>query len=148
MPQLDSSFFASQFFWIVTCFSIFYAFMHFLVVPRISSIINHRNNINEKNTTTANMLSLQIAELKADAHLRSLKMQDEVNKLKSKFDKEFQEYTKTALEKFNDELKNAHIATMKELEDHKKIIKSEEIEKYVEDLAGKVIVKLTGMKTN
>lgn len=43
MPQLDFSTFSSQVFWLIISFALMLTIMRFLVVPRISSIIDQRN---------------------------------------------------------------------------------------------------------
>ena len=43
MPQLEISTFSSQIFWLIVSFTLMLIMMRFLVVPRISSIIEQRN---------------------------------------------------------------------------------------------------------
>ena len=146
MPQLDPRFFLSQFFWIIICFVLFYACVHFFIVPRLRSIVETRKHVNEKNKTTAHMLSLQIAELKSAAHTKTVEMQNQIDEMKSKYEHKFQEYSKDALSAFNDKIRQSYDATMLEVEKHKKVLSEKATSQYVEDLASKVVMKLTGVR--
>ena len=147
MPQLDPRFFLSQFFWIIVCFTIFYLCVHFLIVPRLRSIIDRRGHVNEKNKTTAHMLSLQSAELKSETHRKTIEMQHHIDEMKTKYEYKFQEYTKNALKEFNDNIKLSYDAAKLEVENHKKILTEKATSQYVSDLASKVIITLTGVRS-
>jgi len=146
MPQLDPRFFVSQFFWMVVCFAIFYVCVHFIIVPRLRSIFSTRDHVNEKNSTTAHMLSLRAAELRSDIHNKTVHMQRHIDEMKSKYDNKFQEYSQNLLTDFNEKVKKSHEEVMMEIEQHKKVLLEKSTSKYVEDLANKVISKLTGVK--
>ena len=146
MPQLDPQFFLSQFFWIVICFALFYACVHHFIVPRLRSIIETRSHTNEGNATKAHMLSLQIAELKSEAHAKTLEMNRLIDDLKHESNNKFQEYSKNVLDKFNAKIKEAHEAAMKDIEKQRKLLTENTTDKFVSDLASKVIVRLTGSK--
>lgn len=47
MPQLDISTYPSQLFWLIISFSILYACMHWLIVPRISKVFHKRRGLLE-----------------------------------------------------------------------------------------------------
>jgi F0F1-type ATP synthase membrane subunit b/b' len=147
MPQLDPRFFASQFFWVIVCFVIFYACAHFLIVPRLRSILDTRLHVNEKNKTTAHMLSLQSAELKSESHIKTVQMQNYIDEIKTKYENKFQEYNKHAMDEFNDKIKLSYEATKLEVENHKKVLSEKATTQYVSDLAAKVVMKLTGVRS-
>lgn len=146
MPQLDPRFFLSQFFWVIVCFALFYGCMHFLIVPRLRFIINARNHVNEKNKTTTHMLSLRLAEIRSEAHIKTIQMHNQIDELKAKYENKFEEYSKNALDRFNDKIKQSYDATILEIEKHKKVLNEKATEKYVSDLANKVVMKLTGVR--
>ena len=145
MPQLDPRFFASQIFWIIICFALFYICVHFFIVPRLRSIIDIRGHVNEKNKTTAHMLSLQAAELRSAAHVKTVQMQHHIDAMKDKSEHKFQEYAHQSLDEFNAKIKVSYDATMLEIEKHKKMLSEKATGQYVSDLAGKVMMKLTGV---
>lgn len=62
MPQLDPSSFASQIFWLIIAFTMLYFFMSKFFVPRISKIVDGRENSVKSNLETAEKL---VAEQKA-----------------------------------------------------------------------------------
>ena len=54
---------------------------------------------------------------------------------------------KDALSAFNDKIKQSYDATMLEVEKHKKVLSEKATGQYVEDLASKVVMKLTGVRS-
>lgn len=146
MPQLDLQFFPSQFFWIVACFALFYACVHFLIVPRLRSIIETRSHTNEANATKAHMLSLQIAELKSAAHSKTLEMNKLIEELKSESNHKFQEYSKDIVNEFNEKIKSAHDMTLKEIDKQRKVLTEKATDEFVSNVSDKIIARLTGSK--
>ena len=147
MPQLDPKFFASQFFWIIICFALFYACVHFLIVPRLRNILKTRAHVNESNKTTAHMLALQSAELKTIAHTKTVEMQRNLDEMKAKSEQKFQEYAKKVLDEFSAKTKSSYESAMLEVEKQKNVLSEKSTNEYVEALAGKVIAKLIGAKS-
>lgn len=146
MPQLDSTYFPSQFFWIIILFAIFYACVHFLIVPSLRSIFRSRSYINEKNKTTAHMLSLQTSELKLISHSKNLAMQKRIDEMKIKFDAKFKEYSKEVLDKFSHDMKLSYDNLKLEIEKQNQLLSEKSTNEYVLSLADKVVSKLTGAK--
>ncbi len=44
MPQFEFSTYSSQIFWLLVCFSIFFAYVKFYFLPKLEGILNRRNN--------------------------------------------------------------------------------------------------------
>ena len=63
MPQFDYTTYASQIFWFIICFTILYLTIYFVIIPRLSEIINTRTNIISSNTSIAEELQQKIAEI-------------------------------------------------------------------------------------
>ena len=63
MPQFDYTTYASQIFWFIICFAILYLTIYFVIIPRLSEIINTRINIISSNTSIAEELQQKIAEI-------------------------------------------------------------------------------------
>jgi len=146
MPQLDSTYFSSQFFWIIVLFAIFYASVHFLIVPTLRAIFHSRNYINEKNKTTAHMLSLESAELKSIAHSKTLEIQKQIDDMKIKFEIKFKEYSEKTLSQFSNDMKLSYDNVKLEIEKQNKLLSEKSTDEYVLSLADKVVSKLTGAK--
>jgi F0F1-type ATP synthase membrane subunit b/b' len=147
MPQLDSTFFTSQFFWVIVCFACFYTCVHFFIVPRLRSITETRMHINEQNNTTAHMIALQVAELKSTSHAQTVQMQSYIEELKAQYDNEFQKHSKDILDAFNKKTKQSYDAAILEIEKYNKVLSEKATENYVQELAAKVVMKLTGVRT-
>ena len=147
MPQLDPRYFSSQFFWIIVCFALFYACVHFLIVPRLKSILESRAYLNTKNKTTAHMIILQSAELKSISHTKTLEMQQNIDEMKAKFERKFHEYSKGILSEFNDKIKSSYDSVQLEIEKQKKTLNEKTTNEYVLSVADKVVTKLTGVKS-
>ena len=79
MPQLEFSTFSSQIFWLIISFALMLIMMRFLIVPRISSIIDQRNRYIENYIRKAEKLQEQaLASLdKYNEAIEKAKMQAE-----------------------------------------------------------------------
>lgn len=146
MPQLDPRYFTSQFFWIIVCFGLFYICMHFIIVPRLRSILTTRHQVNERNTTKARMLMQEIEELKIESHAKIVALHKKINEMQESSERKFQEYTKNTLDEFNKKIKSSYDETMLEIEKQKNILDEKATNAFVASLADKVIGKLTGDK--
>jgi len=60
MPQLDFIHYPSQILWFGLCFIVLYLSAHFVILPRIHSIISKRNKIIENDKSLADEINLQI----------------------------------------------------------------------------------------
>jgi len=147
MPQLDSTYFASQFFWIIVCFALFYTCVHFLIVPRIKSILQKRAHENEKNKTTAHIMLLESAELRSVSHTKIVEMQNNIDEMKAKSERKFQEYSSQALRELNDKIKSSYDSAKLEIEIQKQTLSKKSTSEYVSSLVDIVVTKLTGVKS-
>ena len=92
-------------------------------------------------------MSLQSAELRSVAHTKILEMQSNIDEIKAKSEHKFQEYASQALGEFNDRIKSSYDSAKLEIEKQKKILSEKTTNDYVLSLAGKVVTKLTGVKS-
>jgi F0F1-type ATP synthase membrane subunit b/b' len=76
LPQLDSSTFPSQIFWLVVCGLFFVAFIKFSFVPRISGIIESRNNriIGDLNKAKEIHANVEVLERECDEKITQNKI--------------------------------------------------------------------------
>ncbi len=54
LPQLDFSYYPSQFFWLVICYSVLYLFLKFIILPKFARILKNRELFLNKAKTIAN----------------------------------------------------------------------------------------------
>lgn len=66
MPQLDTTTYSSQLFWLVICFVALYCILAYFLVPKISRIIEKRDAIREHNINTASTYREEAEGLLAD----------------------------------------------------------------------------------
>ncbi len=64
MPQFDFTTYSSQIFWFILCFAALYCAMHFVVLPRIRTILSARKNVIDADLSTAEMLDKKINKLR------------------------------------------------------------------------------------
>jgi F-type H+-transporting ATPase subunit b len=64
MPQFDFSTYFSQIFWFGLCFLILYLNVHFVITPRIQSILNNRKKIINSDLSATSNLNDEIDKLK------------------------------------------------------------------------------------
>jgi F-type H+-transporting ATPase subunit b len=75
MPQFDFTTYASQVFWFLLCFTALYLTIYFVIVPRLTTIINTRSNIINLNTATAQELQIKIDNLNNQSKLMRIEAQ-------------------------------------------------------------------------
>lgn len=108
LPQFDVGFFPSQIFWLVLCFGLFFAFVHFYFFPKMQSVFNEREEKIklERAMYEENMHQIQeienihkkmILEAKTEAEE---KLKEGTQKAKHFAEERFREIDKTLNEKF------------------------------------------------
>lgn len=66
LPQLDTSHYFSQFFWLVVCLVILILVFKKVFIPRVNTIMNRRQSILEQNTKITNDLTREIESLEEE----------------------------------------------------------------------------------
>jgi F-type H+-transporting ATPase subunit b len=95
MPQFDTTTYVTQVFWLLVCFSVLCIFMRFLVVPRLASALEMREqrlqeDWNQAKTLTQTWESLRqedlmrLSEARGNSHSLIHQMVQEINIKKSK----------------------------------------------------------------
>ena len=64
MPQLDPEFFVSQLFWLVVTFTFLFFFLWKVSLPRISSVLEKRENKINNDIKTAKQLQIEAEKIK------------------------------------------------------------------------------------
>tara|TARA_Y100000996_G_scaffold374444_1_gene324623 strand:+ start:141 stop:632 length:492 start_codon:yes stop_codon:yes gene_type:complete len=112
MPQLNPEFFVSQLFWLAVFFSFLFIFLWRVSLPRISTVLEKRQNKIDENLATAK-------ELQEQAQKIELSINEKINKAKQETDN----LIKISSEKLQENILNELNLLDKEL--YEKIIISE-----------------------
>lgn len=121
MPQLDFIHYPSQIFWFGLCFIVLYLSAHFIILPRIHSIISKRNNLIENDKSLAEEIDLQI------------------NSINNEAEENLQKANREYLQKIEDITKKSHQERDKSIAELKQKIETKvkesrfEIKKFIDD---------------
>lgn len=143
MPQLDTTTFPSQLFWLGVCFLLLYFILSYLLVPRITDVLENREHVREQKINQASTYRERAENLLADyektlAHVRKdahQKYQSIVNATGL----EIAEKKKEMLDKLQERL---HIAEQELY--RARIEASQEMHSVAQEIAGEILQKLTG----
>ena len=147
MPQLDTTYWASQAFWLILIFTILYISIAKFYLPKIKSNLDNRENKIKEDLDDANKFK-DLAELKLKEYEKTLEdSKKEVIKIhiesKNKLDKDIQA-KKSAMEK---EIENEITKAQKEIANLKKDSISD-IQNISRDIASNIIEDISGDKLN
>jgi F-type H+-transporting ATPase subunit b len=145
MPQLDPTYFISQFFWLFISFAFFYVCVHFVIIPKIRKIMKLRSEVSGSNITKARMIESQISELRSISHTKSLEINESIRNMHNEAANKFQAYTKIKLEELNDELKEAHDRTVKEIGRARELLKLDSTNNLALPIAAQIVERLSGV---
>lgn len=106
LPQLDTTYYTSQLFWLFICLGILVFLFKKTFIPRINNLINKRDSIIEESKATISKLEAEIFILK-----------DEINSIKNQ---ELKQTSKI--------IKDSIVKSEKNLEEQLKFIKNENTE--------------------
>jgi F-type H+-transporting ATPase subunit b len=104
MPQFDYTTYASQIFWFIICFSILYLTVYFVIIPRLSHIINTRAKIISSNNAIAEELQQEIT-----------KISQESKQLRTKAQNSYQESINQAIKEINKNRENSLVTIKTEI---------------------------------
>lgn len=104
MPQLNPEFFISQLFWLILTFSFLLIFMWRISLPRISSVLQRREDKIENDLATAKQLQTEAEKIQKDVdnQLRQAKL--ETTELIKTASSNFQNQTTNKLDQLNEKL--------------------------------------------
>lgn len=143
MPQLDVTTFSSQLFWLGMCFLVLYFILSYFLVPKISGVLENRENMREQNINQASSYREEaesllveyeklLAQTRKEAHE---KYQSVVNVTAH----EIRAKKREMLDKLQERL---HIAEQDLY--RARIEASEDIHAVAQEIAGDILQKLTG----
>ena len=146
MPQLNPDSFSSQIFWLVVFFSILFVFVHYLFVPKISSIRSLRKNTIENYFNETKNLNIQIEKLTEQINQDSDENRDFCEKeIKVALDKSKNKISKE-LKKMDEEFDKKKIHLSEELLKSKHLLKKK-IPGICIDLSDRLYERILGEKS-
>ena len=81
MPQLNPEFFVSQLFWLAIFFTFLFIFLWRISLPRISTVLENRQNKINKNLSSAKELQEKALEIEKKINLQIFKAKEEADVL-------------------------------------------------------------------
>lgn len=128
MPQLESSTFLTQIFWLITTFVTFWFIMAKLVIPKISEMIEARKRkysdfilkaeeVNKKALETLNLYEETLSAAKANANEQIAKNEQELKNFITAKENEISEHLKQKIEENNLQLEQERIETLKKIDE-------------------------------
>jgi len=147
MPQLDSTYWASQAFWLILVFTILYISITKFYLPKIKNNLDDRENKIKEDLEAANKFK-ELSELKLKEYEKILvRSKKEVIKIhlesKNKLDKDIQT-KKNIMEK---EIENEIAKAQREIAELKKN-STTDIQNISKDIASSIIENISGDKLN
>jgi len=147
MPQLDSTYWASQAFWLILVFTILYISITKFYLPKIKNNLDDRENKIKEDLEAANKFK-ELSELKLKEYEKILMIsKKEVIKIhlesKNKLDKDIQS-KKNIMEK---EIENEIAKAQREIAELKKN-STTDIQNISKDIASSIIENISGDKLN
>jgi len=119
MPQLNPEFFLSQVFWLVITFSFLLIFLWRVSLPRISSVLEKRENKINDNIQTAKKLQTEAEEIQVIIDQQLLAAREQVVKLIKETTNNLQSNVSTQLQAIDSELKKNIDESAKTIEKNK-----------------------------
>ncbi|MBY0293150.1 MAG: hypothetical protein K2W92_07685 [Alphaproteobacteria bacterium] len=143
MPQLDISTFPSQLFWLLICFLALYVILAYIAVPKITQVLEKRQDIIEEKINKASADREQAENLLADYEATLAKARDIAQQnLKSNIqvtNAEIVNKQKDFLDKLNE-----HLHLMEQNLYRARLEATSEISFVATDVANEILLKLTG----
>ena len=120
MPQLNPEFFVSQLFWLAVFFIFLFVFLWRVSLPRISTVLEKRQNKIDENLSSAKELQEQAMEIEKQIN-------DQINKAKLETDEKIKETINALQEDVSSQLSSLDKDLEKKVSDaEKEILKSKD----------------------
>ena len=143
MPQLDTSTFPSQLFWLGVCFLALYIILSYIAVPKITYVLENREQVLEEKINKASAYREQAEDLLADYEATLAKARETAHQQYKSASRtmaaEIAQKQKDFLDKLNDKL---HLAEQDLY--RARLEASQEIKSVAIDVASTILKKLTG----
>ena len=147
MPQLDSTYWASQAFWLVLIFTALYLALSNLFIPKIKDSLDSRENKIKDDLDEAQKLKILTEQKFKEYELSIESAKKEVQKIIFESKNELSSQIQSKKKKFEKEIKNEIKTAEKEIENLKRE-SLENISVISEEMASKVIEQISGEPMN
>jgi F-type H+-transporting ATPase subunit b len=146
MPQLDTTYFVSQIFWLCILFSLFYLSIRFFIIPKLELIIHARSSIKAESDSFVGIVDLEITQMRIEAKEKSEATNILIKNLKASVDAKYDAYSRDLLSKLQNKLDQALDEANKEIAElTKKTLIDENMNKLVVESAKNMIFKLVNI---
>lgn len=96
MPQLDTTYFVSQIFWLCILFALFYLSVRYLIMPRIEAIVKARILVTEDSNKLKEKFASEIEEIKESHKANADEVRNKVKQMQMKANQKFEDFSKKA----------------------------------------------------
>ena len=145
MPQLNPEFFVSQLFWLTVFFTFLFVFLWRVSLPRITTVLEKRQNKIDENLSSAKELQEQAMKIEK-------KINDQINNTKQETDKKIKETVNSLQENISSQLSLLDKELEKKVSDaEKEILKSKDnqmknINDEIANISKLAVGKITNLK--
>tara|TARA_Y100001970_G_scaffold169909_1_gene207664 strand:+ start:431 stop:925 length:495 start_codon:yes stop_codon:yes gene_type:complete len=119
MPQLNPEFFISQLFWLILSFVFLLLFLWKISLPRISSVLEKRENKINDDISQAKQLQAEAEEIQKKIDIQLQNAKSEASDLIKNTTLSFHQQTTEALKKLDDDLSNKLEKSTETIENNK-----------------------------
>ena len=145
MPQLNPEFYVSQLFWLILTFSFLLIFLWRISLPRISSVLEKRENKVSNDIESAKQLQAEAEKIQNQIENELLEARNQTIELVKKSTENFQLQSNKELQKLEEEL-NKKITESELLIKKNKNESLEEINNEIQELTKITLSKLSNLK--
>lgn len=147
MPQLDPSSYPSQIFWLIVCFLILYTVMLKVALPRITEVLQNRQEKIANDLDTAEELRLEAEQLEEEYKIAVESGQQKANDLIAQAVSEVNEESKKMHEELDQELAKQFAKAEKRLE-KSRVKATNELSKASAQLSVLIVEKIADIKVD
>tara|TARA_Y100000741_G_scaffold340593_1_gene302278 strand:+ start:167 stop:661 length:495 start_codon:yes stop_codon:yes gene_type:complete len=145
MPQLNPEFFISQLFWLVVTFSFLLIFLWRISLPRISSVLEKRENKISNDLDEAKHLQIEAENIQNDLEVKLLKSRESASALVKKSIEDMQNNANIEISKLDKEL-DKKISDSANIINNNKEESFKNIDQRILEITKMIISKLSSIK--
>ena len=147
MPQLDPEFFVSQLFWLVVTFSFLFFFLWKVSLPRISSVLEKRENKINNDIETAKQLQIEAEKIQDQIEQKLYDSKEQNFSLIKNSTVNLQNKASEELSKLDNELNKKIEKSTTVIENNKKE-SLKQIHKQIHEITKLTLLKLSSVQIN
>lgn len=116
MPQLDTTYFISQLFWLTILFISFFGAIKYIILPKIESIIQNRVLVKEDSESLKKKYSEEIAAITEAHKAKAEEARIQIKKLQNDSSKKFEDFCNKSREELKNKLDKKIYTSQKEID--------------------------------